>query len=259
MAERKDNMTTTTKTYTMPAGFNPYGLYRNVVGRSSIPQLKSDSVLDDQTQEQWLCFRNKDGVCYLVDTYHITTPSIAKRFGDACDNRTDAYIMQRIAAIDEGKDESYAIAHADFDYYYGGSVKVTESSLRYFELVCDLRDVRFCDNPKEYRREDVISNVMLWFEHGYLTHGVTLVRRDAAIDHNYKVLAACDNALNDCRIMIGWVHSDIDKTAVSDHVAEYRRLVHEYIDTLDAMREQARELRNASDKVRFPKNEDDED
>jgi hypothetical protein len=251
-------MTTPTKTYMMPAGFNPYGLYRNVVGRSSIPQLKSDSVLDDQTQGQWLCFRDKDGVCYLIDTYHIESPSITKRFGDACDNRTDAYIMQRIAAIDEGKDESYAIASADFDYYYGGSVKVTESSLRYFELVCDLRDMRFCDNPDDYRREDVISNVMLWFEHGYLTHGVTLVRRDAAIDNNYMVLAACDNALNDCRIMIGWVHSDIDKTAVSDHVAEYRRLVHEYIDTLDAMREQARELRDAIDKVRFPQNEDGE-
>lgn len=252
-------MTTTMQTYTMPAGFNPYGLYRNVVSRSSIPQLKSDSFLDGQTQGQWLCFRDKDGVCYLIDTYHIESPSIAKRFGDACDNRTDAYIMQRIAAIDEGKDESYAIAHADFDYYYGGSVKVTASSLKYFELVCDLRDVRLCDNPDDYRSEDIIRNVMLWFEHGYLTHGVTLVRRDAAIDNDCKVLAACDNALNDCRIMTGWVLPEIDKIAVSDQVAEYRRLVHEYIDTLDAMREQTRELRNAIDKVRFPQNEDDED
>lgn len=251
-------MTTPTKTYMMPAGFNPYGLYRNVVGRSSIPQLKSDSVLDDQTQGQWLCFRDKDGVCYLIDTYHITIPSIAKRFGDACDNRTDAYIMQRIAAIDEGKDESYAIASADFDYYYGGSVKVTESSLGYFELVCDLRDMRLCDNPDDYRREDVISNVMLWFEHGYLTHGVTLVRRDATIDNDCKVRAACDDAFNDCRIITGWVHPEIDKIAVSDQVAEYRRLVHEYIDTLDAMRKQAMELRDTIYKVRFPQNEDGE-
>lgn len=252
-------MTTTTKTYTMPAGFNPYGLYRNVVGRSSIPQLKSDSVLDDQTQGQWLCFRDKDGVCYLIDTYHIESPSITKRFGDACDNRTDAYIMQRIAAIDEGKDESYAIASADFDYYYGGSVKVTESSLGYFELVCDLRDMRLCDNPDDYRREDVISNVMLWFEHGYLTHGVTLVRRNATIDNDCKVRAACDDAFNDCRIITGWVHPEIDKIAVSDQVAEYRRLVHEYIDTLNAMREQTKELRNAIDKIRFPQDEDSED
>lgn len=251
-------MTNTTKTYTMPAGFNPYGLYRNIVSRSSIPMLKSDS-MDDQTQEQWLCFRDKDGVCYLVDTYHIESPSIAKRFYETCGNRTDPYIAQRIAAIDEGKDESYTIAHANFDYYYDGAVKVDDYTIKCFELVCDLREMRLCDNPDDYRSEDVVRHVMLWFEHGYRTHGVALVRRDATVDNDRKVIAACDNALNECRIMTGWVRQDIDEIAVSDKVAEYRRLVNEYIDTLDAMREQTRELRYAINKVRFPSNEDSED
>lgn len=251
-------MTSTTKTYTMPADFNPYGLYRNIVSRSSIPMLKSDS-MDDQTQGQWLCFRNKDGVCYLVDTYHIESPSIAKRFYETCDNWTDAYIAQRIAVIDEGKDESYTIAHADLDYYYGGAVKVDDDTIKYFELACDLRDMRLCDNPDDYRSDDVVSHVMLWFEHGYRLHGVTLVRRDATVDNDRKVLAACDHALNDCSIMTGWIRPDIDEIVVSDEVAEYRRLVHEYIDTLDAMREQTRKLRHAIDEVRFPQNDDSED
>lgn len=251
-------MTNATKTYTMPEGFNPYGLYRNVVSRSSIPMLFSD-FMDDQTQEQWLCFKDKDGVCYLVDTYHIKIPSISKRFYETCGNRTDPYIAQRIAAIDEGKDESYTIAHANFDYYYGGAVKVDDYTIKCFELVCDLREMRLCDNPDDYRSEDVVRHVMLWFEHGYRTHGVALVRRDATVDNDRKVIAACDNALNECRIMTGWVRQDIDEIAVSDKVAEYRRLVNEYIDTLDAMREQTRELRYAINKVRFPSNEDSED
>lgn len=250
-------MTNVTKTYSMPEGFNPYGLYRNIVSRSSIPLLKSDS-MDDQTQEQWLCFRDKDGVCYLLDTYHIDHPSIDKRFGEACDNWTDAYIAKRIAAINEGKDESYTIAHADFDYYYGGAVKVTESSLGYFECVCDLRDMRLCDNPEDYRSEDVVNHAQLWFEHGY-PGGVSLVRRDATVDNDRKVLAACDHALSDCRIMTGWVHPEISDIAVSDRVAEYRRLVNEYIDTLDTLREQTRELRYAIDKIRFPQDEGSED
>lgn len=222
-------------------GFNPYGLYKNIVSRSTIPWLKSDRYYDDQTQGWWLCFADGKGEYYLVDTYHISLPSINHEYTDIYKNPTDAYIAQRIDAISSHKDDGYVIFNADSNYYYGGTVKVTEDSLIYFKLVCDLRCVRFCNNPDEHNPEDITKGVQLWFEHGYNWHsnerGVCLVRRGARIDKDMKVFMECKKAFDNSYVYIAPLPSDVDDYYVSKEVAKYRSLVHEYLDMLYGFRE----------------------
>lgn len=220
-----------------PDPINIYGLYRNIVPRHRIPGLKSDPCLDDQTQGWWLVWLGKDGKPYLVDTYHIGSPSIEEDIAKAHDgSRTDAAIAQHVRDLDERKDLSYGIHRANFDYYYGGAIPLTEDVRPYFEMVCDLREVRHCTNPDDYRQDAIVRDVQLWFEHAFdwhsNHHGVALVRKDAEEDNTLKVIAECDRIIRERCQAPHASHFRPSVTPKTETAVAYHELTNEYIDKL---------------------------
>lgn len=152
---------------------NKFGLYENIVHRCKILGLKSGD-LDTQTQGWWLPFF-KDGEIYLVDTYHI-------------DYSTKKSLEEFVKDNEDNKDNSWLIGRSDWDYYYGGSVKITPMTEGCFREVCDLRYFEITkDDPDDYEEEDIVRHVQLWFEHGY-PRGVTLKRKDASKSINKQAL-----------------------------------------------------------------------
>lgn len=175
---------------------NKFGLYENIVPRHRIWGLKSDASLDNQTQGWWLPFF-KDGEIYLVDTYHI-------------DYTTATSLEKFIEDNENNKDNSWLINKANWDYYYGGSVKITPTTEGCFKEVCDLRYFEFTKNdPNDYEKEDVVRHVQLWREHGY-PNGVTLKRKDASKSINRQALNKINKTFDD--IHTSWISErDIDE------------------------------------------------
>lgn len=161
---------------------NEFGLYKNTVPRWRIPGLNSDCSLDDQTQGWWLPFFDKEGNIHLVDTYHISTQG-------------HNFLEKFINDNEKREDNSWLIGRSNFDYYYGGSVKITKDKEQYFEMVCDLRDFKIAKiDANDYREDDTVCGVQLYREHGY-PNGVTLLRTSAkkdctreAVNFMYKAL-----------------------------------------------------------------------
>ena len=154
---------------------NEYGLYRTTVPRWKIPGLKSDRQLDEQTQGWWLPFYDKEGNIYMVDTYHIESPSL---------KATQRNVRDKILEeAEKKKDNSWLISRANTQYYYGGSVKVTEETEKYFVEVCDLRNFEIAkwDDITDYNEEDYVLNVQLYWEHNY-PNGICLLRKGAKKD-----------------------------------------------------------------------------
>lgn len=162
---------------------NEFGLYKNVVPRWKLPGFKSNRNLDDQTQGWWLPFFDNDGNIHLVDTYHISNYSA---------NFLDDFIKNNKSR----KDNSWLIGRSNFDYYYGGSFKVTDSTEEYFELVCDLRDFKIAKvDPNDYDDNDIVTGVQLYFEHGY-PNGVTLLRIGANKDPDKEAINIINKSLD---------------------------------------------------------------
>lgn len=148
---------------------NEYGLYRTTVPRWKIPGLKSDRQLDEQTQGWWLPLYDKEGNIYMVDTYHI----------EMRNTKSGKTILDRILEdAKEKKDNSWLISRANTQYYYGGSIKVTEETEKYFEEVCDLREFEIAkwDDIADYGEKDSVLNVQLYWEHHY-PNGICLLRK----------------------------------------------------------------------------------
>lgn len=173
---------------------NRYGLYRTTVGRWKIPGLKSDDRLDDQTSGWWLPFFGKGGI-YMVDTYHIDPFT---RPGKSLED-----IIKSAAA---GEDNSWLIAKADGDYYYGGTVKVADLNadgsytvswkMQYFQERCSLDEFEITTkNPEYYDDSDIVEHVQLHFEHAW-PHGVTLLRKGAEESPDRKAMTLCWRVCN---------------------------------------------------------------
>lgn len=79
------------------------------------------------------------------------------------------------------------IFRANSQYYYGGSVKITEETEKYFEEVCDLRDFEISKaDANDYSKKDFVDGVQLYFEHAY-PRGVLLLRKNTKKDFNREV------------------------------------------------------------------------
>lgn len=135
---------------------NSFGLYKSNVPRWKIPGLKSDRRLDDQTQGWWLPFYDQNGDIHMIDTYHIELRS----------TKEGQTILDRIVKeATEKTDNSWLISSANSQYFYGGSVKITEETEKYFEEVCDLRDFEIARvDANDYSKKDFVDGVQLYFE-----------------------------------------------------------------------------------------------
>lgn len=193
--------------------FNPYGLYKNNILRKYIPSLKSDDY-DDQTQGWWLPFYDKDGNIHLVDTYHIDSPSLKNE---------ETLIEKLVRQADEKYDNSWLIGNSNFRYYYGGSVKVTPSSLQYFDLVCDLRDMETTRCSEDYNPDDVVKQVQFYFEQNYSRGGIDLVKKNAK--KNKDIM--CDNLIfkimydqNHFTLPLNYLPNELEKYIASNEISE---------------------------------------
>lgn len=114
----------------------------------------------------------------MVDTYHI-------EFRSTKEGQT---ILDKIVEeASEKTDNSWLIFRANSQYYYGGSIKITEDTEKYFEEVCDLRDFEISKaDANDYSKKDFVDGVQLYFEHAY-PNGVLLLRKNARKDFNREV------------------------------------------------------------------------
>lgn len=186
---------------------NKYGLYKTNVGRWQIPGLHSDSSLDGQTQGWWLPMTDENGHIHMVDTYHINCGVF---------NYQDP-IKSIVENADNNKDYTWVINKSNFDYYYGGSVRITVQTEKYFVEVCDLREFEIAANSTEdYLDKDKIKHVQLWFEHKY-PRGVTLLRKGTKKDPGKIVDNCCDEILDQARnsdYISTWKINDAKQTAI---------------------------------------------
>lgn len=167
---------------------NKYGLFKTNVERWEIPGLKSDR-FDSQTQGWWLPMTDKNGDIHMVDTYHISSGFFNYR------DPTRTIVDN----VDSDKDYTWMIGKSNWDYYYGGSVKITKQTEQYFVEVCDLRDFEIVSsNTDDYLAEDKVTHVQLYSEHNYPC-GVTLLRKGAKKDPTKIVNNCCNDILNQIR------------------------------------------------------------
>lgn len=154
---------------------NEFGLYRNKVKRYRIPGLKSDRY-DDQTNGWWLPFYDADGNIHLVDTYHILSDyADTLRFPE----RRSDILSDFIESNTLKKDNTSIISQSNNEFYYGGSVLITDVTEKCFELVCDLRDYEIRNfDVRDYSPDDMILNVELYNEHAFPS-GVSLLKKGA--------------------------------------------------------------------------------
>ena len=197
---------------------NRYGLYRTTVGRWEIPGLKSDDRLDDQTSGWWLPFFGKGGI-YMVDTYHIDP------FTLPCQSLKD---IIKMAAV--GEDNSWLIAKADGNYYYGGTVKVADLNadgytvswkMQYFQERCSLDEFEITQkNPDYYDDSDVVEHAQLYFEHAW-PHGVTLLRKGAEESPDRKAMSLCWRVCNSSDRALSYIDAEeLKKLSASERVSD---------------------------------------
>lgn len=84
-----------------------------------------------------------------------------------------------------------------FDYYYHANALIDDYNFDRFKLVLDLHDYHPINERKsyDYKVEDIVRNVRLYFEHAY-PDGITLVRNGAQIDSWNKVEKATSELIN---------------------------------------------------------------
>ena len=124
---------------------------------------------------------DEKGNLWMQDTYQIQRPSMKPEE----DTVTDSQIRVMINYGDG--EHSWCLNRARGNYYYKNQAMITsEDELNRYELVADLRDYRGLkkgEDYRDYKDEDVIHGIKLFFEHGYSwtygNIGVHLVRKGA--------------------------------------------------------------------------------
>lgn len=135
--------------------------------------------LNDQKYHLWIPIRvktDKIDTVYMIDTYQAYPV-----YGD--------YEKQlaQLKKYGEEKDNSW-YANQVYNYYYSAKVELNEDTMQAFDFYIDLDDYRVMKRSEEYdyKSEDVAKGIKLHFEHNY-PNGLTLVRKDAKIDYEYKL------------------------------------------------------------------------
>ena len=167
---------------------NKYGLYRNIIPRKEMGQNSTN--YDDQTTGYWLPFFKNEEL-FLVDTYHIQSGNVLNGKGS-----TTEFIKNFIKRNEKNEDSSWIINRANFDYYYFGSIKIDEYTEKFFEEICDLRQVELCRNVCDYDEENVFIGIQLWNEHGY-PGGVDFKLKNAVLNKDKKILNEVSRMMND--------------------------------------------------------------
>lgn len=152
---------------------------------------------NDQSYHLAVPIVDDKGNLWMQDTYQISFPSMKKG-----ESKFEACVRRM---VEFGNSEhSWLLKHISRNYYYKNQEKIhSEGSLDRYELIADLRDYRQPngDEWKDYRPEDVVHGVKLYFEHGYSwSHGaigIIIVRKDA-IKNNVQILHKCTGNLWGC-------------------------------------------------------------
>lgn len=144
---------------------------------------------NDQSNRMCVPVVDESGNLWMQDTYQIQRPSMKPEE----DTVTDAQIR---VMINYGDGEHYwCLKHAHGTFYNKNQKMITsEDELNRYELVADLRNYRGLkkgEDYRDYKDDDVVSGIKLFFEHGYSwtygNIGVHLVRKDA-VKNNVSML-----------------------------------------------------------------------
>ena len=135
--------------------------------------------LNDQKYHLWIPIRvktDKIDTVYMIDTYQ------AYPVYGSYDE-----IVKKLKEYSEEIDNSW-YANQVYNYYYSAKVELNEDTIQAFDFFIDLDDYRVMKRSEEYdyKSEDVAKGIKLYKEHAY-PNGLTLVRKDAKIDYEYKL------------------------------------------------------------------------
>lgn len=140
------------------------------------------------------------GNLWMQDTYQLPYPY---RLNGK--SKTDAAIDD-VCSFGPGY-SGWVVKRARADYYYKNQMMIaSDDDLSHFEFVADLHDYRGLktgENYRDYKSEDLIHGVKLYFEHGYSWDygpvGVILVRKDAEKNSKCILNGAIDDVLAELR------------------------------------------------------------
>lgn len=140
------------------------------------------------------------GNLWMQDTYQLQSP-----FNLNGKSKTDAAIDE-VCGFGPGY-SGWVVKRAIADYYYKNQKQIySEDDLNSFEFVADLHDYRGLktgEDYRDYKSEDLIRGVQLYFEHGYSWNygpvGVILVRKDAEKNSKCVLNKAIDDVINELK------------------------------------------------------------
>ena len=136
---------------------------------------------NDQSNRMCVPVVDEKGNLWMQDTYQIQRPSLKPEENTV----TDAQIRKM---IDYGDGEhSWCLNYARGNFYHKNqNMIVNEDELNKYELIADLRNYRGLkkgEDYRDYKDDDVVSGIKLFFEHGYSwaygNIGAFVVRKDA--------------------------------------------------------------------------------
>lgn len=161
----------------------------------------SSGGFNDQAYYLAVPVMDKDGNLWMQDTYQLPHPSSLNG-----KSKTDAAIDD-VCSFGPGY-SGWVVKRAIADYYYKNQKQIYfEDDLDRFELIADLHDYRGLkagEDYRDYKSEDLIRGVQLYFEHGYSWDygpvGVILVRKDA--EKNSKCVL--NKAIEDVNAALKW-------------------------------------------------------
>lgn len=162
------------------------------------PCYRYGDIMNDQKYGIWipLCYstKNEKGeeiIKYgMIDTYQVPCGILfsSEKYKDEIEklSKFDSLVF-KLTKLKDSDNGRYVRSKA-FDYYYSAFVELDNYNFKNFELIADLHDYKttYDAESKNYKEEDILRNVRLYFEHAY-PYGLDLLKKDAKIDYEKKL------------------------------------------------------------------------
>lgn len=146
----------------------------------------------------------------MIDTYHISF------YG-----KYEGFVKER--EQEREKQRQFIPYVTDYYYQHYKVVRNVKDLQRDFKLICDLKEYHPVESRvyAQYRDEDRLDGIRLWFECQYFQGGYMLVKNDAKIFYGRNIMVLLNGLKNDtCNLLHSMSTYDLDKVKEAIEKAE---------------------------------------
>lgn len=199
-----------------------------------------NSYMNEQKYGLWVPVRVKTkeiDKLYMIDTYR-NRPMYGASFDK---------ILEKLKEFGKEQDNSW-YANSPYGDDYSARVELNENTIKAFDLYVNLEEYRVLESSEEddFLDSDKINSIKLYSEHKY-PNGLTLVRKDAKINYDYKVNSLFNEIIyTDLRTFSCYSYNIVKINELKDKVADTRKIdiVNKLYEKYEGMSKEYRELYN---------------